>query len=128
MRRIIIVLLIVAFRFTSVDAQAHRGATVIWTVSGAGAGFGVGLWAGLSAFDQSVNSDRKVWTSAVAGAGVGATALYLIARKRRDAHRSSIPTRLTGQDPRADRVDPWLLQQLAARWLGQTSMHLFDSK
>jgi hypothetical protein len=60
------------------------------TVSGAGAGFGVGLWAGLSAFDDAVNSDRKVWSSAIVGAGIGAAAGYLIARARQDRPHPSI--------------------------------------
>ena len=53
-----------------------------WTIGGAGAGFGVGLWAGLSAFDDAINSDRKVWTSAVVGAAVGAVGGYLIGKSR----------------------------------------------
>ena len=35
-----------------------------WIAVGAGSGFGVGLWAGLTGFDDSINSDRKVWTTA----------------------------------------------------------------
>jgi len=57
-------------------------ATVTWTIGGAGAGFAVGLWAGLSVFDDSINSDRKVWTTAVVGAAVGAVGGYLIGRSR----------------------------------------------
>lgn len=57
-------------------------ATVTWTIGGAGAGFGVGLWAGLSAFDDAINSERKVWTTAVVGAAVGAVGGYLIGKAR----------------------------------------------
>ena|SRR5687767_8177684 len=57
-------------------------ATVTWTIGGAGAGFGVGLWAGLSAFDDAINSERKVWTTAVVGASIGAVGGYLIGRAR----------------------------------------------
>jgi hypothetical protein len=57
-------------------------ATVTWTIGGAGAGFGVGLWAGLSAFDDAINSERKVWTTAVVGAAAGAVSGYLIGRAR----------------------------------------------
>lgn len=57
-------------------------ATVAWTIGGAGAGFGVGLWAGLSAFDDAINSERKVWTTAIVGAAVGAVGGYLIGRAR----------------------------------------------
>ena len=57
-------------------------ATVTWTIGGAGAGFGVGLWAGLSAVDDAINSERKVWTTAVVGSAVGAVGGYLIGRAR----------------------------------------------
>jgi len=69
MYRWMVVCLIVALNSISV-AQAQSRRPVIWTVSGAGAGFGISLWAGLSAFDDVINSDRKVWTSAIVGAGV----------------------------------------------------------
>ncbi len=58
----------------------------MWTSIGAGAGFGLGLFAGLTAFDDAINSDRKVWTSAIVGAAAGGTLGYLISRARR--HRS----------------------------------------
>jgi hypothetical protein len=60
--------------------RRSAGVTVTWTAIGAGAGFGVGLWAGLTAFDDAINSDRKVWTSAIIGAGVGALGGFLIGR------------------------------------------------
>lgn len=59
------------------------GKTAAWTAVGAGAGFGVGLWAGLTAFDDAINSDRKVWTSAIVGAVAGGTLSYLLSRTRR---------------------------------------------
>ncbi len=64
-------------------------ATVTWMIGGAGAGFGVGLWAGLSAFDDAINSERKVWTTAVVGAAVGAVGGYLIGRTRARTSGSS---------------------------------------
>lgn len=81
----------------SVSSTAHaqgqsgnstRG-TVIWTIAGAGGGFGIGLWAGLTKFDDAINSDRKVWTSAVVGAAVGAVGGYLIGRARAGRSRSN---------------------------------------
>ena len=57
-------------------------ANVTWTIGGAGAGFGIGLWAGLKAFDDSINSERKVWTTAVVSAAVGAVGGYLIGKAR----------------------------------------------
>ena len=71
-------------------------ATVTWTIGGAGAGFGVGLWAGLSAFDDAINSDRKVWTSAVVGAAVGAVGGYLIGKSRARGSRSSTAPSVAG--------------------------------
>ena len=91
MFRWMVISLIVARGSVSV-AQAEGRGRVLWTVSGAGAGFGVGLWAGLSAFDDAVNSDRKVWTSAIVGAGVGAIAGYFIGRSRSDRNRPSTTT------------------------------------
>jgi hypothetical protein len=43
----------------------------IGLAAGAGAGFAAGVWFGLSRFDDSINSDRKVWTSAIVGAAAG---------------------------------------------------------
>ena len=92
--------LIIALNSVSV-AQAQSRGPMLWTISGAGAGFGIGLWAGLSAFDDAVNSDRKVWTSAIVGAGVGAVAGYLIGRARTGRNRpSTTATSSTGNDRR----------------------------
>lgn len=68
--------------------DSGRG-TVMWTIAGAGGGFGVGLWAGLTKFDDAINSDRKVWTSAAVGAAVGAVGGYLIGRARAGRSRSN---------------------------------------
>jgi hypothetical protein len=85
----------------------HR-ATIAWTVSGAGAGFGVGLWAGLTAFDDAINSDRKVWTSAVVGAAIGGVAGYFLGRhfeqhqpSARDRHEGAADARM---DPILERL------------------------
>ena len=53
---------------------------VIWTLVGIGAGFGAGLFIGLNAFDDAVNSDQKVWTSALVGAAAGGLAGGLLGR------------------------------------------------
>lgn len=58
-------------------------ARAVWTAIGAGIGFGGGLLIGLSAFDDAINSDRKVWTSALAGAAAGGVAGNLLSRPRR---------------------------------------------
>jgi ElaB/YqjD/DUF883 family membrane-anchored ribosome-binding protein len=53
---------------------------VVWTLVGIGAGFGAGLLIGLHAFDDSINSDRKVWTSVIVGAAAGGLAGGLFSR------------------------------------------------
>lgn len=53
---------------------------VAWTLVGIGAGFAAGLFIGLSAFDDSINSDRKVWTSVIVGAAAGGLAGGLLSR------------------------------------------------
>lgn len=111
MVRWVVVSLIVALSPMPAAHAQNRG-QVIWTISGAGAGFGVGLWAGLSAFDDAVNSDRKVWTSAIVGAGVGAVTGYLIGRARRDQTQPSIGTNAL-QRGRREAADRRLLEQLA---------------
>jgi hypothetical protein len=78
---------------------------VVWTLVGIGAGFGAGLFLGLNAFDDAVNSDRKVWTSALVGAAAGGLACNLLSRnlgrfpnlgvKRADAPRVNVSTAST---------------------------------
>jgi hypothetical protein len=53
---------------------------VVWTLVGIGAGFGAGLFIGLNAFDDAINSDQKVWTSAIVGAAAGGLAGGLLSR------------------------------------------------
>ncbi|MGH2793246.1 MAG: hypothetical protein ACRDKG_02975 [Actinomycetota bacterium] len=50
------------------------GKRIVWTLIGAGIGFGAGLMFGLRQFDDAIDSDRKVWTSALVGAGAGGVA------------------------------------------------------
>jgi hypothetical protein len=64
------------------NRAAARSTRPIWTFVGIGAGFGTGLWAGLTAFDDSINSDRKVWTSAIIGAAAGGILGYVVDRHR----------------------------------------------
>jgi hypothetical protein len=66
--------------------------TAAWTIAGAGGGFGIGLWAGLTKFDDSINSERKVWTTAIVGAAVGAVSGYLIACSRASRSRPPSPS------------------------------------
>ncbi|HSC26681.1 MAG TPA: hypothetical protein VLD67_05375 [Vicinamibacterales bacterium] len=75
-------------------AQSQGGSgAVLWTVVGAGAGFGIGLWAGLTAFDDAIDSDRKVWTTAILSGVAGGVVGYFIGRRRDAAPRTSTATR-----------------------------------
>ena len=76
-----------------------RGRTVLWTTVGTGAGFGIGLFAGLTAFDDAINSDRKVWTSAIIGAAAGGTVAYLLTRGRRNASPSQVVSSVSRPGP-----------------------------
>jgi hypothetical protein len=77
------------------------GRTALWTIVGAGAGFGLGLFLGLNAFDDAVNSDRKVWTSAIAGAAAGGTLGYLVGRAQRGASTPATKATLSEREVRS---------------------------
>ena len=59
---------------------SSRTKRVVWTLVGIGAGFGAGVFLGLHAFDDAINSDRKVWTTAIVGAAAGGLAAGLLSR------------------------------------------------
>jgi len=59
----------------------------IFTIAGGGAGFALGMFVGLSAFDDAVNSEKKTTTAAIVGGAGGAVGGYFLGRgldKRRD--------------------------------------------
>jgi len=65
----------------SQTGKRSTGKRVAWIVAGAGAGFAAGVFLGLRWFDDAINSDRKVWTTAILGAVGGGVAAALIARE-----------------------------------------------
>lgn len=70
-------------RGAAAPAKASRSSgskRALWTIVGIGAGFGAGMLIGLSAFDDSINSDQKVWTSALVGAAAGGLAGNLLGK------------------------------------------------
>ena len=73
-------------------SASDRGFRPVWTAIGAGAGFGLGVWAGLTKFDDAINSDRKVWTTAIVSAAVGGVLGFLVDRHQA---RSSNPSTVT---------------------------------
>jgi hypothetical protein len=61
-------------------ANSGTGKRVMWTIIGAAAGFGAGVYFGLNQFDDAVNSDQKVWMSALAFAAAGGVTANLLSR------------------------------------------------
>src|SRR5262245_58918709 len=90
--RIIASLLLVLLFGNHVYSQAPAATTkshkyrTVFTLVGAGGGFALGVFAGLAAFDDSVNSDRKVWTTALVSAAGGAIGGYFIGRSLDNRH------------------------------------------
>jgi hypothetical protein len=92
-RAVSIGVLVLSVTAQPVEARSRGSRTGLWTVVGAGAGFGIGLLVGLSAFDDAIYSERKIWTTAVASAAAGGALGYLVSRGRSGGGAS--PTRLT---------------------------------
>lgn len=59
-------------------SSAGTRGRVLGAVIGAAAGFGAGLLIGLAAYDDAVNSERKIWTLTVVTTAAGAGAGYAI--------------------------------------------------
>jgi hypothetical protein len=91
------------------SAPASGAKRALWTAAGIGAGFAAGLFIGLNAFDDAVNSDRKVWTSALIGAAAGGLAGNLIGK----ATKPATPVR-------AD-VAPFRVRDVNASWTAAAS-------
>jgi len=65
---------------TAPTSGSGTGKRVMWTIIGAAAGFGAGVYIGLNQFDDAVNSDRKVWMTALVGAAAGGLTANLLSR------------------------------------------------
>jgi hypothetical protein len=68
--------------------ESHKYRT-IFTLAGGGGGFAVGVFAGLAAFDDAINSDRKVWTTAILSAAGGAVGGYFLGRALDKRHKKT---------------------------------------
>lgn len=96
MRALFRIFLILAFILVSIGSESLFGANYPqqasaqetgkkkknhkWLIPvGIGAGFAIGTLAGLQAFDESINSDQKVWTTAILSAAAGGFAGWAIA-------------------------------------------------
>ena len=67
-------------------APSHKYRAVL-TPSGAGGGFALGVFVGLTKFDDAPFAEKKIWTTAIAGAAAGGVGGYFLGRffdKRRD--------------------------------------------
>ncbi len=77
------------------DNAPGRGRSVVkrvlWSLAGAAAGFGAGLWFGLSKFDQAIDADRKVWTSIAVGTAVGGIAGAVLSTDRETTRQPAAP-------------------------------------
>jgi hypothetical protein len=90
MRKTIIVLLILGLIGVLLPRylQAEEHSTTkkkghLWLIPVlAGAGFAAGTYVGLSAFDEAINSDQKVWTTAALFSVGGGIAGWLIGRPK----------------------------------------------
>lgn len=51
--------------------QSPRRTKALWTIVGAAAGAGIGMWAGFRAFDQATYAERKITASMIAGGAIG---------------------------------------------------------
>jgi hypothetical protein len=78
------------------SSESHKYRT-IFTLVGGGGGFAVGLGAGLAAFDDAINSNRKVWTTAAFSAVGGAVGGYFLGRALDKRTKKTKVTRLSDQ-------------------------------
>jgi len=85
MLRNISVLLLIVTLFSAIPAHAQQTAPshkyrTILTIAGGGGGFVAGMFVGFAKYDDAINSDRKIWTTSLVGAGAGAIGGYFIGR------------------------------------------------
>src|SRR5262245_22654288 len=62
----------------SAKPQASSKYRTIFALVGGGGGFALGFFTGLSVFDDSINSDRKIWTTAALSGVGGAVGGYFL--------------------------------------------------
>ena len=85
----------------ALPSPSHKYRTIL-IPAGAAAGFAAGLFIGLSKFDDAVNSERKVTTTALIGAAGGGVGGYFLGRaldKHRDRSRGQRVTRSLNLSP-----------------------------
>ena len=80
--------------------ESHKYRTIL-TLAGGGGAFALGVFVGLNAFDDAVNSDRKLWTTAALSAAVGAVGGYFLGRALDKRGKKTDVTRATDEFYRA---------------------------
>jgi hypothetical protein len=98
------------------NVESHRYRTIL-TVAGGGGGFTGGLFAGLAAFDDATNSDRKVWTTAALSGVGGAVAGYFIGRALDKRPKKTTVTQMREELERNSTQSRWL----APAWNGSAN-------
>ena len=76
-----VVMILLFATFSSGQQTTSHKWRIALTSAGAGAGFAAGAFAGLTLFDDDINSDRAVWTAALLGSGSGVVGGYFIGRR-----------------------------------------------
>jgi hypothetical protein len=108
------------------DAQSKPSSTPIWTCVGVGAGFGLGMLAGFSMFDDAIYAERKIWTTAAVSAVAGGIIGFLVDRERR---RPSPQPTVLAHPQRFDMTSaPPLGTGEFRRWLERTDTLQFPSR
>ena len=85
----------------ALPGPSHKCRTIL-TPAGAAGGFAAGLFIGLSKFDDAINSEQKVTTTALIGAAGGGVGGYFLGRaldKHRDRSRAQRVTRSLNLSP-----------------------------
>ena len=80
--------------------ESHKYRTIL-TLAGGGGAFALGVFVGLNAFDDAVNSDRKLWTTAALSAAGGAVGGYFLGRALDKRRKKTDVTRTTEEFYRA---------------------------
>ena len=76
--------------------ESHKYRTIL-TLAGGGGAFALGVFVGLNAFDDAVNSDRKLWTTAALSAAGGAVGGYFLGRALDKRTKKTNVTRATDE-------------------------------
>jgi hypothetical protein len=113
----------------SQPSSRSNGKRVLWTIVGAAAGFGAGVYLGLNKFDDAVNSDRKVWTTALVGAAAGGVTGAILSRnigRGPSASTRPMPTPMPAIEWSSAVRKPFGVEPLRSGGLGLGPEHAHD--